>query len=187
MLPLEQQIIEQTIRLFQEQGFKFTLDELASRLRISKKTIYQYFSSKEAIFNEVVEYGFAKIQSTKCRILESNLSTVEKLKSVLIAMPQEFEKIDFRELKNLEKMYPSVNFNLQQHFEADWEPIFALIEQGIHEETIRPININVLKMILTAAFEAFMSSDSLDDSGLTYREALVELVEIVMNGLIMND
>ena len=55
---VEEKIINQTIQLFQAKGLKFTLDELASELRISKKTIYQYFPSKEAILNEVVEYGF---------------------------------------------------------------------------------------------------------------------------------
>lgn len=55
---VEEKIINQTIQLFQAKGLKFTLDELASELSISKKTIYQYFPSKEAILNEVVDDGF---------------------------------------------------------------------------------------------------------------------------------
>lgn len=186
MSQLETKIIEQTIKLFQEKGLKFTLDEIASELHISKKTIYQHFSSKEAILNELVEVGFANIQANKRKILESNLNTVEKLKLVLIAMPQEYEHLDFRALKDLEIVYPAVALNLKQHFEADWEPIFDLIEQGIFEETLRPVKVKVLKMLLTAAFDSFISSEMLDETGLTYREALFEMVDIVMNGLIMN-
>ena len=184
---VEEKIINQTIQLFQAKGLKFTLDELASELRISKKTIYQYFPSKEAILNEVVEYGFRRIQAKKTAILTSELTTVERLKRVLIAMPNEYEQIDFSSLKGLEKIYPQVAKNLQAHFESDWEPIFALIEQGIDEEVIRPVKLVVLKMTLTAAFNYFLSTNDLESSGLTYREALQELVEVVMHGLVTNE
>lgn len=183
---LEEKIVRQTIQLFQEKGLKFTLDELASELRISKKTIYQYFPSKEAILNEVVEFGFGNIQAKKAAILESDLNTVDKLKTVLIAMPNEYEQIDFSALKDLETTYPQVAQNLQEHFEADWEPIFALIEQGIYEESIRPVNLVVLKMTLTSAFNYFLATDDLEETGLTYREALREMVDIILHGLILS-
>ncbi|MBF6626337.1 TetR/AcrR family transcriptional regulator [Aerococcaceae bacterium zg-BR9] len=183
MVSLETQIIEQTIQLFQEKGLKFTLEELTTQLRISKKTIYQYFSSKEAILNAVVDYGFAKIQANKRHILESDVTIVDKLQSVLIAMPQEYESFDFRALKDLETTYPAVAANVKQHFEADWEPIFELIEQGVQAKVVKPVNVVVLKLMLTAAFDAFMSAESLEDSGLTYREALIAMIDIVMHGL----
>ena len=55
---LVEKIIRHRIQLVQAKNLKFTLDELQSELRISKKTIYQYFPSKKAILNEVVDDGF---------------------------------------------------------------------------------------------------------------------------------
>lgn len=48
-------IIKTTKRLLKVDGLKFTVDDLASELNISKKTIYKYFANKEALAKEV--YG----------------------------------------------------------------------------------------------------------------------------------
>ena len=46
---LKEQLIEESIRCLQEEGLRFSVDSLAKRLKVSKKTIYQYFPSKEAL------------------------------------------------------------------------------------------------------------------------------------------
>ena len=40
-------IMQVATDLFQEKGPKFTMDELASALKMSKKTLYVYFTDKE--------------------------------------------------------------------------------------------------------------------------------------------
>ena len=50
----EEKLFETTFALYQEQGVKFTMDELALRLGISKKTLYELVRSKE----ELVERAF---------------------------------------------------------------------------------------------------------------------------------
>jgi len=52
---IKERIINSTSRLFFEQGFsKVSMDEVASGLGISKKTLYQHFPSKQALLYEVV-------------------------------------------------------------------------------------------------------------------------------------
>ena len=42
--------------LFLKEGFyKITMDNLASGLKVSKKTIYKYFGSKELLVESIVE------------------------------------------------------------------------------------------------------------------------------------
>lgn len=43
---LKGNILEATIKAFQKKGLKFTMDDLASLLGISKKTIYTVFPDK---------------------------------------------------------------------------------------------------------------------------------------------
>ena len=43
---LKGNILEATIKAFQKKGLKFTMDDLASLLGISKKTIYTVFLTK---------------------------------------------------------------------------------------------------------------------------------------------
>ena len=51
----KRRILEFVMMKFFKDGFyKTTVAELASELRISKKTIYKYFSSKEELLDEVI-------------------------------------------------------------------------------------------------------------------------------------
>ena len=43
-------ILEATIKVFNKKGLKFTMDDIASELSMSKKTIYTVFKDKETMF-----------------------------------------------------------------------------------------------------------------------------------------
>ena len=43
-------IIDATVEEFKQNGLKFTMNDLAKRLGISKKTIYTVFESKQAVW-----------------------------------------------------------------------------------------------------------------------------------------
>lgn len=52
---LKTRIIDSTSQLFFERGFaRVSMDQIASGLGISKKTLYQHFPSKQALLHEVV-------------------------------------------------------------------------------------------------------------------------------------
>ena len=46
---MREQIIAASIDSLRQEGLRFSVDTLAERLRISKKTIYKYFPDKEAL------------------------------------------------------------------------------------------------------------------------------------------
>lgn len=49
-------IIDASIELFQSVGLKFSIDMLAKKLKISKKTIYKYFIDKGSLAIALYEY-----------------------------------------------------------------------------------------------------------------------------------
>ena len=52
---MKKEIVQEAIRLFLQYGFKsVTMDEIAQQLRISKKTIYTHFETKETLVEEAV-------------------------------------------------------------------------------------------------------------------------------------
>lgn len=46
---LQDQIIDASLQSLRNEGLRFSVDSLAARLKISKKTIYKYFPTKEAL------------------------------------------------------------------------------------------------------------------------------------------
>ena len=77
-------ILEATIKVFNQKGLKFTMDDIATELGMSKKTIYATFRDKESMFLGMVDYCFDRIKIQKQLVLEDEtLSTVEKIRKVL--------------------------------------------------------------------------------------------------------
>ena len=62
---MEKRIIEGALHIVEKQGVKFTMDELASELGMSKKTIYTVFRDKNELLIAMVDYVFDILRKAK--------------------------------------------------------------------------------------------------------------------------
>lgn len=181
---IKSEILEATIRLFYEKGLKFTMDDLAAVLRCSKKTIYVYIADKTALLHEMVDYLFDRIQMRKQEVLQNTSQPViESIRELLGAMPSEYQDIDFRQLYILKEKYPGIYRHVEQRLESDWEPVIALLEKGMEEGAVRRFPAVVLRTMLQATLEQFFQRDILLKNGITYHDALQEVVGIIVDGI----
>ena len=60
-MSLEIKIVNATINIFKEKGVKFTMDDLANNLGVSKRTLYENIDSKETLLNLLVDDIFDSI------------------------------------------------------------------------------------------------------------------------------
>lgn len=178
-----QQIIYEAMKLFADKGLKFTMQDICNDLHIAKKTIYAYYPSKEEMLIGVMDYGFGEIQENKKKILESDMPLEDKIRKVMIAMPDQYSVFDFRELNELQSKYPKAYANLNEHLESNWEPVLTLLEEGKKQGVVRDINIPVLRIMITASFESFLSQKELEKYDISYNDALNAMMNIVMHGI----
>lgn len=186
-MDVKEEILNAATELFHEKGLHFTMDDVAAKLHRAKKTIYRSYPSKEDLLNGLLSYGFDQIQKTKAEILKSDLPLEEKLSKVIIAFPEVYQKLDFSKLNELGEKYPRIAQDLRRHLEDGWEPIIQLMEEGVAQGKIRPVNLKVFRLIATADLEYFVSSNELKRAGVEYHEALNGMVDIFMKGLIVRD
>ena len=186
--PLEStraRILEAAIPLFNDRGLKFTMDELAASLGMSKKTIYAAFPSKEKMLEEMVDYVFDFIQRDKAAILgDDTLPYLEKLRRVLTTLTDKYESIDLRRLYDLESRYGAVYAKVARRLETGWEGTTALLEQGIREGALRPFPIPIFKLMMETTLQQFFRNDVLLRSGISYQEALGQVVDILLRGIL---
>lgn len=185
---LKETILEGTILVFNRKGLKFTMDDLAHELGMSKKTIYTVFREKEEIFLAMVDYLFDSIKESKQRVLEedSGRTTVEKIRVILGIMPEGYHDIDFHKLYDLREKYPAIYKEVERRLESGWEATIALIEQGIAEGVVRPVKIPILKLMMEAALEQFFQRDVLIQNDISYKDALQEVVSVLVDGIVVH-
>lgn len=166
--------------LFNEHGPKFKLDDLASRLRISKKTIYRDFTGKEAVVEATVREVFAAMHRQEQAIVENeDLDTVEKLKQAICVYPP--MKINFERLSELGDIYPRIFRLIHQEFAANWDLSFSLVRQAVEEQLMSPINLENLRIILIGLFSEMLERDTTEQPRL-----MRECVDIVFKGYILD-
>lgn len=183
-MDLKETILEGTIQAFNQKGLKFTMDDIAGQLGMSKKTIYTVFRDKEALFLAMVDYLFDRIKESENEILQNEkLTTLEKIRKILCVLPESYQKVDFGQLYLLRGKYPSTYAKVEERLETGWEGTIALLLQGMEEGVIRPVKIPIVKMMFEAALEQFFQRDILIQNKISYVDALQEVVDILVDGM----
>lgn len=183
-MELRERVLEETIRIFNQKGLKFTMDDIAGQLGMSKKTIYTVFRDKESLFLDMVDYLFDSIKESEEQVLKDNrLNTLEKIRKILGVMPESYKDVDFRQLYLLRDKYPAIYKKVEERLETGWESTIALLEQGMREGVIRPVEIPLVKLMLEAAVEQFFQRDILIQNKISYVDALEAVAGILVDGI----
>lgn len=181
---MKQKILEATINIFKKKGLKFTMDDIAKELSISKKTIYTVFETKEELFMFMVDNCFEKIKESEDKIyVDESLDTISKLRAIMSVMPDSYTDIDFRLLYPLREKYPKVYARIQERLEGEWDKTVNLIKQGQEEGVIREFNISVFMVMMEATLEKFLERDVLIVNNVAYTDALNQIVDIMIDGI----
>ena len=89
---MKKRIIEGALSVVERQGIKFTMDDIAKKLSISKKTIYTVTKNKNTLINEMVKYSFERIKTSEQEVLQNEtLSTLDKLIQLLSVLPEGYK------------------------------------------------------------------------------------------------
>ncbi|MDE5590974.1 MAG: TetR/AcrR family transcriptional regulator [Acetatifactor sp.] len=183
-MELRETILEGTLEVFNRKGIKFTMDDIARTLNISKKTIYTVFEDKNALFMDMVDYLFDSIKESEKQVLaDETLNTLEKIRKILGVMPESYKNVDFRQLYMLKDKYPAIYQKVEERLGTGWESTISLLEQGIEEGVIRQVSIPLVKMMLEASLEQFFRRDILIRNDMGYVEALEMVVDILVDGI----
>ena len=183
-MDLKERILLQTIELFNKKGLKFTMDDIAVSLKISKKTIYTVFNNKDKLLISMVNYIFDSIKQSEKEIFENeNYTTVDKIRAILGALPEGYKDIDFRQLHCLKDKYPDIYKQVEVRLETGWESTIWLLEKGKEEGVIRDVKIPLIKLMLESVVEQFFQRDVLIKNEISYAEALDEVVNIIIDGI----
>ncbi len=186
-MDLHTSILEACITVFNKKGIKFTMDDLAKELSISKKTIYSVFNDKESLLLQMVDYCFDGIKDSENKVLsDSSLSTAEKIETILGVLPDCYQNLDFSQLYLIKDKHPLVYSQIEQRLENGWENTIALLEQGMQEGVVRPIHPIIIKTIFEATLEQFLKRDLLEKNNITYQQALKETVKTLTRGIIVD-
>lgn len=178
-------ILDEAAKLFDKKGIKFTMDDLARSLGMSKKTIYLVFEDKRSIMTQTIDRFFDEaIREEESILNDSSLSVPEQLIAVIGKVPERYTQNDLTQLYVLKEKYPSVYRHWQRCRESYWMGVAEILDRGIRTGVIRPVSLPIFKTMFQATVEQFFQNDVLVKNHISYRDALAEVAGILVNGIV---
>ena len=78
-------IVQAAVKIFSKEGFHDAkIDDIAQEAGVAKGTVYQYFSSKQELFQEMIKYSIEKYSQAVKKIVSSNKDIHEKIYTLAI-------------------------------------------------------------------------------------------------------
>ena len=184
LFELKEKILNAAIDEFGKKGLKFTMDDIAKNLGVSKKTIYQVFDTKESMLLALADYSFADIKKSEKAIVEDQtMDIVTKIEKIMVVLPESYQNIGLQNLYQLQKKYPTIYSRVYPYLSTDWDATIALLEQGMREGKIKQISIPVLQSMVEGTISQFMANDVLVENQITYEHAMQEMIHILIEGI----
>lgn len=133
-------ILSASAELFRQYGFKsITMDDIARRAGISKKTLYQHFANKSEIVTESVTWYKTKLCGNCEDVIKSSENAIEAFVRTQAIMDQEHRHMNPVALIEMARYYPeSYEIFRGKLMEQDVLMIKDNILQGIKEGLYRP-------------------------------------------------
>lgn len=171
--------------LAMERGFsRVTVDELAARCGISKRTIYRYFESKDEMIVTVMEEVMSEIGQGIDSALNSSTSPVEKLGAAINALLKQMKRLNVPFLYDLEKNYPHLWERVEQFRALKIQRAFGEILSGDQGGLIKEIDPVIFTTALLAGIRSVVNPKFIMDHNLSPEIAIQSLFEIFLYGIV---
>lgn len=158
-------ITEKALELFAERGIKdVKMDDIASALSISKRTIYEHFADKEQLLLETL-----KLQNSRMRDeAKERIRKAEHVLDIILTLYtlyfQSLKKINTKFFKELER-YPDICKRNKERDHKNDHQFLAWMEMGRKQGMFREdANFDVLLYILRHGLQTIFTANIKDES-----------------------
>lgn len=156
-------IIKSCWDLFSQFGIKsVTMDDIATQMGISKKTIYQHFKNKRDMVEQAVEWQiqYPRFSFTFKEVIELNAidQYIEFYKFITQILKEPCHSLHY----DLKKYYPDLWDKIHIENTSKFQKELALnIKQGINEELYRPeINVEFISKTMARFYLNMAEADN---------------------------
>lgn len=185
-MEVKDRILEKANALFRKYGIKsITMDEIASQLGISKKTIYQYFADKEELVSSIMEEKIRESQENCLLSIRDADNAIHEEFLVQDRVLAHLDDLNPVALHDMEKFHPAIHEKFLHH-KNDFmrEMLESNLKRGIREGLYRPeIRVQILARFRMDSIYRSLSTDYLPGTSVSLAELHQELFLHYMFGI----
>ncbi len=182
----KERILNYITQKFHREGFyKTSMDEIAIGLRVSKKTLYKYFPSKDELLEIICRRTQDDFSSSINQIAAGEGDVISKMMRIINLYSEFIINISERWMSDLRIHSPHIISNIEMKRTGKAKEILIkLLEQGKKEKLIEnfPPEI-VVNTFFTSVF-SLLHTDFVINSKFSLRDASKHTFDLLFNGLL---
>jgi AcrR family transcriptional regulator len=177
------ELLDQLEHLFLAEGFaRFTLDDLALRLRCSKSTLYTLASSKEQLALRVVKHFFRKATAAVEADTVTEIDPALRVTAYLSAVARALAPASRSFHRDLDSFAPGREV-YERNTAAAAERVRGLITDGVAEGRFRDVHPALVADTVTTLMFRIGRGDTARATGLDDAAAYRELAALLLHGI----
>ena len=180
-------IIDAAIQVFSQKGYHYTrMEDIAAQAGIGKGTIYEYFSSKLQLFQEMTEDSLQKYYESLTQEISDDLVFEERLRILMeghfnfCQEHRSLARIVFWDTEIIDEELKDWTYKLRKEKETQMQEI---IVEAIKKKEIRAIEPFLLSLIITGIFEAVWAPVIIENWEFDSKELADKVMDIIINGI----
>jgi AcrR family transcriptional regulator len=180
-------IAQKADEMFRLYGFsKVTMEEIASNLGISKKTLYKHFSNKDHILKEIVHANKCEVDKfIEDLMAQKKMPFIEKLKIFMNFIAKQAQKLDGPMVHDLMKCNPEVWKDIEEfRSKKAYKHLSQLIEEGVESGIFRKdVDNSVIVVGYVASIHSLINPDVLSKLPISADQAFRDILKILFEGI----
>ncbi|MBE0570280.1 MAG: TetR/AcrR family transcriptional regulator [Ignavibacteriaceae bacterium] len=182
----QNKIIELTEEKFFRDGFyKTTMDEIASELKMSKKTIYKFFPSKDDLITAIAKHFMEGVKSKVLPALNSDKNAIEKLAELNHILAKVSTKVSSKRMDEIRQHFPGL-WNEIDSFRTKmmFGNITKVIDQGKAEGLFIDYPTPIIMNTLVSSVRSIVNPDFILNNNFSIAEAALYTFKVVIGGIV---
>lgn len=181
---IRERIITAALREINCRGTEFHMDDLARNLRISKRTLYEQFSSKQDIIKEALFSLMHTIHNEHLQMMANeNLSTEDKIIQFFNFRSPDISILSVRRTTEILAKMPELQRALKEAHRQDWELLSQLLDQALQEEDFKDFDKSLLIHMLESATNDILEYFDEIRHDYSFPEYMEKCVRIILYGI----
>jgi AcrR family transcriptional regulator len=173
--------------MFSQYGYsKITMEEIATTLGISKKTLYKHYSNKESILKEIVSTAKCEIEIFIENLINNKkLPFIEKLKLFMNFIAKQTARLESPMIHDVMKCNPEIWHDIVEFRKnRTYKHFSELIEQGKKSRIFnKDLNTEVIVITYVSAVHSLITPSVLSTLPVSADQAYREIMKIFFEGI----
>jgi AcrR family transcriptional regulator len=188
---IKDRILNAAQKQFLIYGFtKVTMDEIAAKIGMSKKTIYKFYPSKADVVNAIADKMFAEAeQGIQNIVQDTQVNFIEKLRNMMTFMGLHLSKLSQPLIEDIRQNAPQLWEKISDYrIKSLYKNFGSLIREGRQKRIFRnDIDEHLVLLIYVHVIQNIINPETLSQLPLSAPQVYEHVIKVIFEGILTDD